>query len=103
MKSGLGHVPTLEPGVDEVSSTHTTRNGLSARKIGSINRSVSRSNSVHTKPKKMSGMKSLFIQTKNVTDPESILYCHRLLVLILSLKKTVSLHLLLFCAPLGPV
>lgn len=33
MKSGQGHMPTLEPGVHEVSATQTARNGLSAGKI----------------------------------------------------------------------
>lgn len=51
VKSGLGHVPTLEPGVDEASSTQTTRNGLSAGKIGFTTRSIWGSSSGHTKPK----------------------------------------------------
>lgn len=38
VKSGQGHVPTLEPGVHEVSATQTARNGLSAGKIVSTNK-----------------------------------------------------------------
>ena len=38
VKSGQGHMPTLEPGVHEVSATQTARNGLSAGKIVSTNK-----------------------------------------------------------------
>lgn len=42
MKSGQGHMPTLEPGVHEVSATQTARNGLSAGKIVSTNKKTYR-------------------------------------------------------------
>lgn len=51
MKSGLGHMPTLEPGVDVVSFTQTRKNELSAGKMDSITRSIWGSNSGHPKPK----------------------------------------------------
>ena len=42
MKSGQGHAPTLEPGVNEVSATQTARNWLSAGKIVSTNKKTYR-------------------------------------------------------------
>lgn len=103
VKSGLGHVPTLEPGVDEVRSTQTTRNGLSARKIGFPTRSIWGS---HKTPK--CPVCSPYLYTLRMTPIQDQYYiaivlqcgfcllsklCHCFLFFLCSLGSSLNLYL----------